>query len=180
MSQAKSLQEFLSESKEQDIFALARYVEEHIADNWQIVLETKHDKLLDAYHRLGEMVYGAYGEFLFRPVHQQLKQAGFRLAPRFPGEFNISREWGPEEDRQRWMWSTVSTPDAKALGTIVVKYFHDHTEFRVPRPPAILALTETGKEAVVDALSRHSPDFNQAREASIEIEEYLRNLEAQS
>lgn len=180
MSQAQSVQEFLSAGSEPDIFALGRYIEAHIAENWRYVLETKHDRLLDTYHRLGEMVYGAYGEFLFRPVRRQLKQAGFRMTPRLPGEFNISREWGPEEDRQRWMWSTISGPDGKAIGTIVVKYFHDHTEFRVPRPPEILALTETGKETVVAALSQHSPDFSQAREASIEIEEYLRSLETAS
>ncbi|HEY0606907.1 MAG TPA: DUF6022 family protein [Herpetosiphonaceae bacterium] len=180
MSQAKSVQEFLSEGNEPAIFVLGRCIEAHIAENWQHVLETRHDRLLDTYHRLGEMVYGAYGEFLFRPVRQQLKQAGFRMTPRLPGEFNISREWGPEEDRQRWMWSTVSEAAGTAIGTIVVKYFHDHTEFRVPRPPEILALTETGKDAVVAALSRHSSDFSQAREASIEIEEYLRSLETAS
>ena len=177
MNQAQSVQEFLSANDEPAIFALGRYIEAQIAQSWQHVLETRHDRLLDTYHRLGEMVYGAYGEFLFRPVRQQLKQAGFRMTPRLPGEFNISREWGPEEARQRWMWSTISGPDGKAIGTIVVKYFHDHTQFRVPRPPEILALTEADKAAVVAALSRHSPDFSQAREASIEIEEYLRSLE---
>ncbi|MBV9786704.1 MAG: hypothetical protein JOZ51_00910 [Chloroflexi bacterium] len=180
MSQAQSLQELLTESSEPAIFAIGRFIEAQIAENWQRVLETRHDRLIDTYHRLGEMVYGAYGEFLFRPIRQEIKQAGFRLAPRLPGEFDISREWGTEEDRQRWMWSTVSTADGTAIGTIVVKYYHDHTEFRVPRPPAILALTETGKDAVVDALSRHSSDFNQAIEASIEIAEYLRSLEMQS
>lgn len=180
MSQAKSVQEFLSASDEPAIFAIARYMEAQIAESWRYVLENNHDRLLDTYHRLGEMVYGAYGEFLFRPIRRQLKQAGFRMTPRLPGEFNISREWGPEEERQRWMWSTISPSDGQPIGTIVVKYFHDHTEFRVPRPPEILALRETGKDAVAAALSRHSPEFSQAREASIEIEEYLRSLETAS
>jgi hypothetical protein len=41
-------------------------------------------------------------------------------------------------------------------------------------------LTETGKEAVVEALSHRSADFKNAREASIEIEEYLRGLQSQA
>ncbi|HEY9634541.1 MAG TPA: hypothetical protein V6D14_14105 [Coleofasciculaceae cyanobacterium] len=31
----ESLQEFLSENKDSDIFALAQYIESHIALNWQ-------------------------------------------------------------------------------------------------------------------------------------------------
>lgn len=172
----ESTQVVLAEQATHDIGALAAHIERHIAQNWQRLLETKHDKLLDAYHRVGEMAYGAYLEWLFRPLHKQAKQAGLSLSPRFPGDFNISREWGEEEDRQRWMWSTVSARDGAALGTIVVKVFHDHTQFRLPRPVEVIALTETGKDAVVEALAQRSTDFAQAKEASIEIAEYLQSL----
>jgi len=170
----------LSGDKEGDIQNVARYIEHNIAENWQSILQTKHHKLLDAYKRAGDMAYGTYLNLLFRPVHKQLKQAGLRPAPRLPGDFEISREWGTKEetDQQRWMWSTIESAEGKSLGTIVTITYHDHTQFRVPRQPGVMGLTETGKEAVVEALSQLSPDFKQAREASIEIAEYLQSLES--
>jgi len=71
------------------------------------------------------------------------------------------------------MWSTVQTADGRALGTLVTIAHHDHTRFHVPRAPGMLALSETGKDAVAAALSARSPDFAAAREASVEIAEYL-------
>lgn len=170
----------LSVSKESDIYALAQYIERHIEENWQSLLQIKHDKLLDAYNRAGDMAYGTYLNLLFRPVHKQLKQAGLRPIPKLPGDFEISREWGntEETDQQRWMWSTIKSAEGKALGTIVTITYHDHTQFHVPRQPGVIGLPETGKEAVVGALSQLSPDFEQAREASIEIAEYLQSLES--
>jgi hypothetical protein len=128
------------------------------------------------------MAYGTYLTLLFRPIHRQLKLAGLTPKPRFPGDFNISREWGvaDETDQQRWMWSTVVAADGTALGTIVTVVFHDHTQFRLPRPPQIIALAETGKEAVIAVLSQRSDDFRNAREATIEIAEYLASLQGQS
>ncbi|HXV98187.1 MAG TPA: DUF6022 family protein [Anaerolineae bacterium] len=168
------------DNKERDIHAIGRYIQAHIAENWQVVLETRHDKLLDAYNRAGDMAYGTYLDLLFRPVHKQLKQAGLRPKPRLPGDFDISREWGrlDETDQQRWMWSTIHSIEGEALGTIVTIVFHDHTQFRIPRQPQIIALAETSQQAVVEALSRRSADFKNAREAKIEIAEYLRSLES--
>lgn len=180
MSQVKSLQGLLLESAEGEIFALARYIEGHIAENWQTLIQKNSAKLLDAYDRAGDMAYGTYLTMLFRPVHRQLKQAGLRPAPQLPGDFDISREWGTKEqtDQQRWMWSTINSAAGEPLGTIVTIVFHDHTQFRIPRQPQVIALPETGKEAVVAALSHCSADFKTAREAKIEIEEYLRSLES--
>jgi hypothetical protein len=77
------------------------------------------------------------------------------------------------------MWSTLHSTEGEALGTIVIIVFHDHTRFRIPRRPQIIALIETGQAAVVEALSQRSTDFKHAREAKIEIAEYLRSLENQ-
>lgn len=77
------------------------------------------------------------------------------------------------------MWSTIEQQDGSPLGTIVTITFHDHTQFRLPRAPQIIALTEVGEEAVVAALSARSADFRTAREARIEIAEYLQSLESQ-
>ena len=182
MDQAKVLQEFIGEGNETDVFVIARYIEAHIAENWESVLEQNRAKLLDVYNRLGDEAYGTYLSLLFRPVHKQLKANGLRPLPLLPGKFDISREWGVAEqnDEQRWIWSTIKREDGESLGTIVTIVYHDHTQFRLPRKPEILALTETGKNDVVEALSLRSEDFKNAREAKIEIAEYLASLENQS
>ena len=164
---------------ERDINAIARAIETYVGATWEEVLQKNAAKLATAYEKAGDMAYGTYLDLLFRPVARRLKQIGLRAVPRLPGEFDISREWGvPDEtDQQRWMWSTIRSAEEADVGTIVTITYHDHTCFRLPRAPGVIALTETGKEAVIDALSRRSADFAAAREASIEIAEYLQSLE---
>jgi len=163
----------------QGIHTIARAIEAHIAAHWEALLHEHDEKLRDAYAKAGDMAYGTYLTLLFSPVHRQLRSAGLHAAPSLPGDFEISREWGvpTQNDEQRWMWSTIETLDGVALGTIVTLTFHDHTRFRLPRAPQIIALTEVGKDAVVAALSQRSVNFGAAREASIEIAEYLQSLE---
>lgn len=167
----------LTGDKERDMHAVARGIEAHIAAHWRAVFDEHRDKLRDAYEKAGDVAYGTYLTLLFSPVHRELRRAGLRAAPQLPGDFDSSREWGVEaqDDEQRWMWSTINTAAGEPLGTIVTIVFHDHTRFRVPRRPQIIALAETGKEAVVAALAGRSTDFAAAREASIEIAEYLRS-----
>ena len=174
-----SLQEFMVENQKRDIFAIAQYIEAHIALNWQTLIHKNIDKLVGVFNKAGDMAYGMYLGWLFLPIHKQLKQAQLHPEPRFPGDFNISREWGNQEqtDQQRWMWSTIESTAGKSLGTIVTITFHDHTQFRIPQKPQIIALTETTKEAVVEALSQRSVDFKNALEFQIEYADYLRSLE---
>jgi hypothetical protein len=175
MNETKPLKEFLQERKESSIAAIAQYIEDHIAENWQSLFENNRDKLMQAYNEAGDRAYGTYLHLLFLSVHKELNEAGLRAEPRLPGDFGISREWGNTEDRQRWMWSTIFSMNEVPLGTIVTIVFHDHTQFRVPRQPEIIALLETHKEDVVEALSFRSIDFKQAREFKIEYEEYVQN-----
>jgi len=171
---------FLSGNKNSDIHAIGRYIENHINKNWQTLLQKNRDKLVDAFNKADDMAYGVYCYKLFRPIHQQLKQAGLYPLPWFPGDFNSSREWGTDQsDRQRWMWSTITSMGGEAIGTIVTIIFHDHTQFRLPRPPRAIALTETTKEAVVEALSKRSADFKNALEFQIEYADYLQTTENQ-
>lgn len=157
-----------------DIFTIGRDIESYVRGEWKEILEENRDKLADAYQRAGDMAYGTYLDLLFRPVHRWLRESGLRASPKLPGDFEISREWGQadETDQQRWMWSAIETAEGVPLGTIVTITYHDHTGFRVPRAPGILALAETGG-CVVAALSARSADFAAAREASVEIAEYL-------
>lgn len=176
-----SLQSVLSGSKERDIYAIAQYIEGHIAENWQTLIQKNIDMLLNIFTRSDDMAYKAYFNLLFRPVHKQLKQEGLFASPRLPGDINISREWGTEEEnnRQRWAWSTINSAEGEPLGSIVTIMFHEHPQFCIPRQPQIIALTETSKEAVVEVLSDRSADFKNAPEAWIEIEEYMLRLQSQ-
>ncbi|WP_028612346.1 DUF6022 family protein [Paenibacillus harenae] len=169
----------LDGSGEARIKSIARYIEEHISYNWETVLVNHRDKLLKAYEEAGDVAYGTYLNLLFLPIHRQFKEAGLNPEPRFPGNFDISREWGNEQqdNQQRWMWSTIYGPHQEPIGTIVTVVFHDHTQFQVPRQPEILALKEVGKEAVVEALTALSPEFAQALEFTVEYELYLQSLE---
>ncbi|MBF2016647.1 MAG: hypothetical protein IGS23_15890 [Rivularia sp. T60_A2020_040] len=171
----KLLQEFLTENKNSDIFTISQCIENHIAANWQTVIEKHNDKLLRVFDKAGDMAYGVYLNFLFRPIHMQLKQVNLYPEPRLPGDFSISREWGNKEEtnQQRWMWSTIKSTKEDSLGTIVTITFHDHNEFRILEKPGIIALAQTDKVAIVEALSQLSVDFQNAREFKVEYEEYL-------
>ncbi|OWY63777.1 hypothetical protein B7486_51090 [cyanobacterium TDX16] len=173
-----SSQIVLSLNQNSDIHAIGRYIENQIDEHWQILLDRNRDKLLNTFNKVDDMAYGVYCYKLFRPIHQQLKQAGLHPLPWFPGDFNSSREWGADQsDRQRWMWSTIAPMGKEAIGTIVIIIFHDHTQFRLPRPPRTIALTETSKEAVVAVLSERSTNFKNALEFQIEYAQYLQSTE---
>lgn len=158
-----------------DIFALAQNIEQHINEHWETVFSDVQQEMIDQYPEIGDSVYGIYGTHLFREILAQMKQAGLRSTPRLPfGNFASSREWGEEDDRQRWLWSKITTTEGAALGTIAVAFYHDHEQIRIPRAPLIIALIETTKAEVVKALSQRSPEFAQALEARIEYAEYLK------
>lgn len=171
------LQMILSQSSESAIDIIAKYIDEYIQSQWQNTLQDNRDKLQKAYEEAGDMAYGTYLNLLLGPVNKQLKETGLRPVPNLPGEFDISREWGNEDesDQQRWMWSTIYDEDKAPQGTIVIQVFHDHTQFRIPRRPGILALHEWGKDNVAAALSRQSPEFAKALEFTEEYERYLQS-----
>jgi hypothetical protein len=151
----KPLEEFLSEQSEITIQTLASYIQQCIQEQWQPVLQQGQEELLRLYDKVGEgAAYGTYAHRLFQPVQEQLKRAGFRSSPNFPGTLSTSREWGPSQERERWMWSVVRHGQGAPLGTIVVRLVHDHTQFRLPHPPDALALEETDTNAIVQAISQ--------------------------
>jgi hypothetical protein len=173
----ESLQLFFAQNKSSDIHTIARYIDQHIREHWETVFQNTHNEMVERSDEIGDSVYGIYGTRLFRPIHDQFKQAGLRSTPRLPfGNFSISREWGPEEDRQRWFWSKITAAEGAAIGTIAIVFYHDHYQIRIPHPPQIYALEETTKGAVIRALSRISADFKDAVEAKVEIAEYLAQL----
>ncbi len=149
----KPLEEWLSEWREKTIEALASYIEQSLHEQWQLVLEQNQEELMRLYDKAGEAAYGRYAQRLFRPIYEQLTQAGFSSAPSFPGTLSTSREWGPLEERERWMWSVVREAAGTPIGTLVVRLVHDHTQFRLPSAPSVLAVKETEAGAIVQAIS---------------------------
>jgi len=175
----QSLQAFFEANGKRDIFTLAGYIEQHVNEYWEIAFQNKQREMLERYDEIGDSVYGLYGTEVFRHIHAQLKEVGWRATPRLPGNFNISREWGDDEtDRQRWMWSKIATNDGEPIGTIATAFYHDHEQIRIPRAFRIIALTETSKGEVVKALSAISPDFKNALEARVEYAAYYADTDA--
>lgn len=172
----ESLQAFFDQSGKRDIHTLARHIEQYVNQNWERVFRENRDEMIARYDEIGDSVYGIYGARLFRPIHAQLKTVDLRATPRLPGHFTSSREWGAEDQRERWMWSKITSTDGKPFGTIVVAFYHDHLQIRIPRAFRIIALEATTKRDVVKALSHISPDFKAALEAKIEIAQYLAQL----
>jgi hypothetical protein len=159
-----------------DIKSIANYVQAHVDQYGDTLWNEHQEKLLMAYEEMGDLAYGKYLGLLFKPVNQRLKSDGFKLRPNLPGDLNVSREWGPsEDDRQRWMWSTVRHLDGRDCGTLVIKVFHDHTKFRLPRKPEVISLNETAKQNVIRELSKTSSEFAGAMDMKAEYEAYLKN-----
>jgi hypothetical protein len=122
------------------------------------MLQENQERLLQTFEKAGEYAYGVYGRMLFQPIQEHLLRAGLRCEPDFPGEFRSTsvEYWGPPEERERCLWCIVSTAQGRPLGTIVTQLFHDHTQFRLPHPPAVFVLEETETQAIVEALSHAS------------------------
>lgn len=150
----RPLEELLSAQSESTIRVLADYIQQYVDMQWQRVLEEGREGLLRVYDDAGEPAYGAYAQRLLRPVREQLERAGVLSEPGFPGTLSTSREWGPAEERERWMWSVMRRAQGAPIGTIVVGLFHDHTRFRIPRPPDVLALEETDTDAIIQVVSQ--------------------------
>lgn len=160
----KPLEEFLSEQSEITIQTLANYIQKSIHEQWQQVLQKNQEELLRIYDQVGEPAYGMYAQRLFRPIQEQLKRAGFLSEPRFPGTLSTSREWGPLQERERWMWSVIRQTQGAPIGTIVIRLFHDHIQFRIPHAPGVLALQETDADAIVQAVSQAAGHSNSGEE----------------
>jgi Family of unknown function (DUF6022) len=148
------LETFISQHEQITIHLLGDYIRLHITEHWQQVLQTNQEKLQELFDHAGEgAAYGTYAQQLFKPIGQQLKLNGFLSTPSFPGTLVTSVEWGKPKARERWMWSVIEQKDT-VLGAIVVCLFHDHTRFRVPKAPDVLALEDVKKDKIIEAISR--------------------------
>lgn len=67
----------------------------------------------------------------------------------------------------------IQSSSGTALGTLVNVIHHDHTAFRLPHAPDVIALLETDKPAIELALSSRSTDFAAALEFTVWYASYL-------
>ncbi|WP_157507571.1 DUF6022 family protein [Ktedonobacter racemifer] len=126
------------------IETIATYVQQYVDAHWQEVVEQHRSALEAIFARAAEQVYARYSQELFQPLSAELKQAGLTCDPGFPGTIPFSREqWGPQEERERRFWCVLCQENEDILGTLLICYFHDHTQFRIPRSPLMLASEQT-------------------------------------
>ncbi|WP_173087420.1 DUF6022 family protein [Devosia sp. 1635] len=128
-----------------DIHALAQRAQAMVDLELARILPVRLQEFQQQFEEVGDLAYGTLNAELFRPVHAALREAGLKAIPRLPGSFQRSREWGnaDETHQQRWMWSIISGADGKPIGSLAVGSHHDHSCFRLPRSPEIIALRAT-------------------------------------
>ncbi len=103
----------------------------------------------EAYQRMGEPAYGLYNRELFAPIQARLSAAGLLCKPPLPGTLPLSEEdWGPEDHRERRMWTLLHDERGTRIGAIVTRFFHDHTQLRLPEPPTAVGLSEVGHDQI--------------------------------
>jgi hypothetical protein len=147
----------LAETEGRTLRTVTTWTKDRLARTWSPTWEANLDHLAELFDEHGEPAYGVYNRELFRPIHRQLAEAGFPCRPALPGTMQLSMEhWGAEDDRERRMWTLVHDGDV-ALGALVTRFFHDHTEFRLPRPPRIEGIAETDHD-VIRALVAEDPE----------------------
>jgi hypothetical protein len=128
---------------------VATYVQQYVNEHWQDVWHHHLPEIEHLYQRAGDPAYGLYSRTLFGPLQQELQQAGLTCEPALPGTFPLSREaWGPQQARERRFWCVLRQENGEALGALVTRYFHDHTQLRLPQAPQVLALPETDAMAI--------------------------------
>jgi hypothetical protein len=57
-------------------------------------------------------------------------------------------------ERERRFWCVLRQENGEALGTLITRFFHDHTRFRIPRTPQVLTLAATDSAAIEQAMIR--------------------------
>jgi hypothetical protein len=140
-------------SVDSTIHSIAAYVRSYVDANYQRVFAEHQEQLLRIFAQVGEPAYGAFGRALFQPLGEELARHGLQCDNSLPGTLQTSIErWGPPEDRERCLWTTVRKADDTPPGVLVTRLFHYHTRFRLPRPPRVFALEVYDAQAIVETL----------------------------
>jgi len=139
--------------KGRTIETVAAYIQQYVDEHSQEVLQQNIVELEEIRARLGDPAYARYSQALFRPLYDEIKRAGLTCDPGLPGSFPLSREqWGPQEERERRFWCVLHQENGGVLGTLITRYFHDHTKLRIPRAPVVLASAQTNQTAIAQMI----------------------------
>ena len=154
----QALRDRLDAAQDVPVDAVADHIRERLAERWQPLAEERADELQRYFEEHRDPAYARYSQMLLDPIRddlQELEAAGYTVEPAFPGRFPDSIEpRTPPEERVRSFWTVVSTSDGTPLGTLVYRLFHDHTRFRLPRAPEVLALRETDPSDIRAAIKQ--------------------------
>ena len=132
---------------------VAAWIRDRLDASWDTAWQQHLPGITEAWERIGEPAYGMYNRELFRPIQRDLEETGLSCTPRLPGNMQLSEEdWGPEDFRERRMWTLLvdQQSDNEALGALVVRFYHDHTQLRLPDKPTMEAVPETDHDVIRD------------------------------
>ena len=132
-----------------DIATAAAWINQQLASSWAACWHEHLPAITALHKRVGEPAYGLYNRELFAPVQARLDAAGLVCRPALPGTLPLSEEdWGPEDHRERRMWTLLHDPNGSPMGAVVTRFFHDHTRLRLPAPPTVVAVSEVDHDRI--------------------------------
>lgn len=158
-----------------DIVRVAAAVQDLVDRGVAERLPARDGEFQALFQEVGDSAYGTLNTELFAPARAMLRGIGLKAVPRLPGSFQSSREWGnaDESHQQRWFWSVILREDGTAIGAIAVGSHHDHSCFRLPRPPEVVAVEAITPAAIIRELSARMPEFGQAQDFRSWYADYL-------
>ena len=59
---------------------------------------------------------------------------------------------------ERRFWSVIHYDNGRAIGTLITRFFHDHTAFRIPTVPRVYAIPQTELVAIKEVISHMRPE----------------------
>src|SRR5260370_11016437 len=88
--------------KGKTIETVAAYSQQYLDEHWQAVWQHHLPEIEQVYKHSGDPAYGMYSRKLFRPLEDELQQAGLTPETPFASTFPPSREnWGPQGTTER-------------------------------------------------------------------------------
>lgn len=127
----------------------ADWIRAQLDRTWDATWREHLPRIRGVYERRGEPAYGLYNRELFAPIQRDLAASGLRCAPSLPGTLPLSEEeWGTENHRERRMWTLLHDERGRKLGAVVTRFFHDHTQLRLPQPPTAVGIPEVEHDRI--------------------------------
>lgn len=131
------------------IATTAAWIDEQLAATWESTWQQHLPAITAMHERMGEPAYALYNRELFTPVQRRLADTGVTCRPVLPGTLPLSEEeWGPQDHRERRMWTLLRDADDQPVGAVVTRFFHDHTQLRLPDRPSVVGLAETDHDRI--------------------------------